>query len=178
MKSMASWKVWLLTACLVSAAAWGQGAAGPGPRAPRPMSAPARMDLASARKALDSAEAAAVAAGVRVAIAVVDANGDLVAFVRNDGAPSMAVTTSQGKARAAILFGVRTKLVQDAMLSGRALSVRVTAPQGGAWELTPMQGGVPILRAGRLIGAVGVGGSPPPMDERIAQAGVDAVSAH
>lgn len=160
--------------CALELPAWGQGPHTLA-RPPRPgSSAPAQIDLATAQRALQAAQNAARDAGVRVAIAVVDANGDLVAFARTDGAPSLAVTTSQGKARAAVLFGMRTKLVQDAIVSGKPLTAHVTAPQLGAWDLTPMQGGVPIVRAGKVIAAVGVGGSPPPTDERIAAAGVDA----
>ena len=70
---------------------------------------------------------------------------------------------------------MRTKLVQDAIASGKPITARVTTPPLGAWWLTPAQGGVPIIRGGQVIAAVGAGGSPPPTDERIAQAGVDAV---
>jgi glc operon protein GlcG len=176
MSSMMSWKLGVLAGWLIVTPALSQSVPAARPARPPPvMGTPARLDLARAQKALAAAQAVAAAADVHVAIAVVDANGDLVAFLRNDGAPSLAVTTSQGKARAAILFGVRTKLVQDAIAKHQPLTVRVTAPQLGAWELTPMQGGVPIFQDGKLLGAVGVGGSAPPMDEHIAQAGVDAI---
>src|SRR5688572_28944398 len=86
----------------------------------------ARIDMATAKRALDAAEAAAAQAMVRVAIAVVDANGDLVAFTRLDGASARAVTSSQGKARASILFGKPTKEIADAMQAGQPNSVTVT----------------------------------------------------
>ena len=71
--------------------------------------APALIDLATARKMVDAAEVAANAAGLKVAMAVVDANGDLVYFRRMDGAIAAGVTAAPGKALAAILFGVPTK---------------------------------------------------------------------
>ena len=82
--------------------------------------APALSDLATARKMVDAAEVAANAAGLKVAMAVVDANGDLVYFRRMDGAIAAGVTAAPGEARAAILFGVPTKQVADAAEIGRA----------------------------------------------------------
>ena len=70
------------------------------------------------RRPRDATEAAAVAAKAKVAIAVVDANGDLVYFRRMDGTAGIPVTASQAKARAAILFGVPTKSLQDAVAAG------------------------------------------------------------
>ena len=151
------------------------GGAGGGGRGGGAAGAPARIDLATARKAMAAAEAAAAAENARVAIAVVDANGDLVLFTRLEGAAARAVTSSQGKARAAILFGVPTKQVQDAMAANQPISVTVTNPPAGAWEITPMQGAVPVIKDGRVIAAVGVGGSAPATDEKIAMAGADAI---
>src|SRR4051794_29163946 len=139
------------------------GAAGPagagGGRGGGPAGAPARIDVATAKKALAAAEAAAASLNVRVAIAVVDANGDLVAFTRLDGAAARAVTSSQGKARAAILFGLPTKQVQDAIAANQPLSVTITNPPAGAWEITPAQGAVPVMKDGKVVAAVGVGGA-------------------
>jgi glc operon protein GlcG len=136
---------------------------------------PARIDVVTAKRALAAAEAAAATAMVRVAIAVVDANGDLVAFTRLDGASARAVTSSQGKARASILFGLPTKQVADAMAANQPLSVTVTNPPAGAWEITPMQGAVPVMKDGRIIAAIGVGGAAPAVDEQIATAGANAI---
>ena len=110
-----------------------------------------------------------------MAIAVVDANGDLVAFTRMDGASARAVTSSEGKARAAILFGLPTKQVQDAMAAGQPLTVTVTNPPGGAFEITPFQGAVPVLKDGKIVAAVGAGGAAPAMDEQVAMAGANAI---
>jgi glc operon protein GlcG len=152
----------------------GQGRGqGPGQaQAPRPMG----IDVATAKKMVAAAETAAIKANASVAIAVVDVNGDLVYFERMDGASARAVTSSQGKARAALMFGVPTKAVQDAMAAGRPLSATITAPVAGAWEMTPMQGGLPILKDGKVVAAIGAGGSAPANDEAFAQAGLDAIS--
>src|SRR5262252_10742994 len=105
---------------------------------------PVGVDAATAKRMIAAAEAAALAANAQVAIAVVDGNGDLVYFERMDGASARAVTSSQGKARAAILFGLPTKEVQDAMNAGKPISVTVNSPVAGASELTIGQGGLPI----------------------------------
>lgn len=89
-----------------------------------------------------------------------DANGDLVLSIRLDGTSDRAVTSSQGKARAALLFGMATKQLQDAMAAGKTVEAKLTAPVNGAAELTLMQGGLPIIRDGKVIGGIGVGGSP------------------
>lgn len=155
----------------------GPGAGGPGGgRGGRGQAAPARMDFATAKKAVDAAEAAAVAASARVAIAVVDANGDLVYFRRMDGATGQAVTSSQGKARAAIVFGLPTKAVADAAAAGIALSATITPSGGGAFALQIQQGGVPIMKEGRLVGGIGTGGSAPAQDEVFALAGAKAAA--
>ena len=142
------------------------------PAAPRPMG----IDIATAKRILAAAETAATSANTHVAIAVVDSNGDLVCFERMDGTSARAVIASQGKARAALLFGMPTKEVQDAMVAGKPLSATITAPVAGAWELTPMQGGLPILKGGKVVAAIGVGGSAPAQDEKTAQAGLDAIA--
>ncbi|MCC7010238.1 MAG: heme-binding protein [Acidobacteria bacterium] len=150
------------------------GAGGPGGGGGRG-GAPAQVDFATAKKAMDATEAAANAANAKVAIAVVDANGDLVYFRRMDGAASVAVTASQAKARAAILFGVPTKALQDAVAAGTPVSATVTPAAATGAPIMAVQGGLPIVKAGKVVGAIGVGGSSSQNDELFAQAGIDAV---
>jgi glc operon protein GlcG len=159
---------------LLNAAAQAPQGAGQG----RGQAAPAKpvgVDAATAKKMVAAAEAAAMAANAPIAIAVVDGNGDLVAFERMDGASARAVTSSQGKARAALLLGVPTKEAQDSMAAGKPLPVTLTAPPAGAWELTIGQGGLPILKDGKVVAAMGCGGSAPANDEKFCQAGINAM---
>src|SRR6185436_13944109 len=140
--------------------------------------APARpvgVDAAMAKKMVAAAEAAAIAANAPIAIAVVDGNGDLVYFERMDGASARAVTSSQGKARAALLLGVPTKAAQDSMNANKPISVTLTNPPAGAWDITIGQGGLPILKDGKVVGAMGCGGSTPANDEQFCQAGINAM---
>jgi len=138
---------------------------------------PSPIDQRTARQILAAAEQAAAGANAKVAIAIVDVNGDLVALERRDGATSRAVASAQGKARAAILFGVPTKAVADAIAAGTPLPVTVTPAAAAGASIVTNQGGVPLFINGKLAGAVGVGGSASAEDERFAKAGVDAVRA-
>jgi len=160
-----------------AAAPGGAGAAAPagqGARAAAAPQPPSPIDAATARKIVAAAEQTANAAGAKVAIAVVDINGDLVALSRLDGATSRAVVSAQGKARAAILFGVPTRQVSDAIAAGTPLPVTLTPAGAGTSGIVTNQGGVPLFIDGKLAGAVGVGGSSSAEDERFATSGVEA----
>jgi glc operon protein GlcG len=151
------------------APAAGQAAGGGG----RAQAAPARINLATAQQIVAAAVAAAKAANVNVAAAVVDANGDLVYFQRLDGAVGRPVVSSQAKARAAILFGVPTKVAEDAAAAGTPLSATLTPSGIGTFEIAVRQGGIPLIKDGKIIGAVGVGGGTPAQDETFAKAGAE-----
>ena len=135
---------------------------------------PQTMDLATAKRMVFAAETAATAMNAHVAICVLDSNGDVVFYERMDTAPSRAVTSAQGKARAALLFGLPTTQVADAMRGAKPISATLTPPVAGNWEITIQQGGLPIIKDGKVIGAIGAGGSAPANDEKFAQAGIDA----
>jgi glc operon protein GlcG len=133
------------------------------------------LDLATAKKLIAAAEQTARAANAKVGIAVVDANGDVVLHERLDGATARGLASSEGKARAALLFGVPTKQIRDAALAGKPLEAHVTITPAGAHEITINKGGLPIIKDGKVIGGIGVGGSASSEDERFAQAGLDAL---
>jgi glc operon protein GlcG len=141
-------------------------------QAPSPQS----IDLTTAKKMAAAAEATALKANAKVGIAIVDANGDLVYSERIDGASARGVSSSQGKARAALLFGLPTKQVRDAIEAGRPISATITVPVADANGLVINQGGLPIVKDGKVIGGIGVGGSASSEDERFAQAGLDAIA--
>jgi glc operon protein GlcG len=136
---------------------------------------PQSIDLATARKMVAAAEAAAVAMHQHVAICVMDVRGDIVLFQRMDTLDIVPGATSQGKARAVLMLGVPTGQVADAIRDGKEVTVTVKRAMPGAGEVTFMRGGLPILKAGKLIGAIGVGGSASENDEKFAQAGIDAI---
>lgn len=157
--------------CASSAFAQGSGAGARQAQEPKPQT----IDLATAKKMVAAAEQEALKANAKVGIAVVDSNGDLVYGERLDGASTRGVTSSQGKARAALLFGLPTKHVQDLIAAGKPVEAKITIPAADAAVLVINQGGLPIIRDGKVIGGIGVGGSASSEDQRFAQAGIDAV---
>ncbi|SNT12253.1 glc operon protein GlcG [Granulicella rosea] len=163
----------LATLWLVSMTSIVFAQAPPNPQTPRPAS----IDLATARRLVAAAEQTAKAANAKVGIAVVDANGDLVLLERLDGSTGRGVISAEGKARAAILFGLPTKQVEDIVASGKPVTANVTLIAAGSHEITIHQGGFPIIKDGKVIGGIGVGGSASSEDERFAKAGLDALEA-
>jgi uncharacterized protein GlcG (DUF336 family) len=89
------------------------------------------------------------------AIAVVDAGGHLVALLRLDGSFPAAPEVAIGKARTAALFRKPTRMFEELVNQGRYTMTTVPA----VTAFTPLTGGVPLLRDGVVIGAVGVSGA-------------------
>ena len=136
--------------------------------------APQMLDLATARKLVAGAETAAAALNQHVAITVMDGRGDMVLFERMDSVPAGPGVPSQGKAHAALAFGIPTGQIADAMQAGRPITATMKTPLSGAENMTLQRGGLPIIKDGKLIGSIACGGSPAEIDEKIAQAGIDA----
>jgi glc operon protein GlcG len=149
---------------------------GQGPGANRPVGPPQLIDLATAKKMATAAEAAAAAMNQHIAICIMDARGDLVFFERMDTINAIPVNSSQGKAHAVLLFGLPTKQVAAAIKAGTPVTAMIKAPLTGFSDLDIRQGGLPIMKDGKMIGAIGVGGSASESDEQFAQAGIDAVT--
>jgi glc operon protein GlcG len=104
------------------------------------------------------------------AIAVVDDGGNLIALERLNGTFAAAANISVGKARTAALFGKPTKVFEDIVNNGRTTMVALS-------DFTPLQGGVPIIHAGQVIGGVGVSGAASAQqDEEIAIVGAAALT--
>jgi uncharacterized protein GlcG (DUF336 family)/mannose-6-phosphate isomerase-like protein (cupin superfamily) len=103
-------------------------------------------------------------------IAVVDAGGNLMALARLDGTFSAGANISIGKARTAVLFQKPTKVFEDIINKGR--TAMAALPDS---FFTPLQGGIPIVVEGQIIGGVGVSGaSTAAQDEELAIAGAEA----
>lgn len=128
------------------------------------------LTLDAAKKMLAASEALAIANKWNVSIAILDVNGDLIAFERLDGSATIAVVSCQGKARAALVFGRPTKDLQDAVAGGRGMPTF-----SGMGDMTMVQGGLPIRADGKIIGAIGVGGAASSQDEQVAKAGLDSL---
>jgi uncharacterized protein GlcG (DUF336 family) len=101
--------------------------------------------------------------------AVVDPNGDLIGFVRMDGAQLASIEISTHKARAAARFRRITKLFENGIQSGMAYQTTLDGVIGS-------RGGIPLVENGKLIGAVGVSGGAGSQDEVCAVAGAAVIN--
>lgn len=126
------------------------------------------VNLEAAKKALVAAEAEAKKNNWPVVIAVVDTHGFLVALQRMDHTQTGSVNIAIEKARTAAMFKRPTKAFEDAIAGGR---VAVLGLPGA----TPIDGGLPLMQDGKIIGAIGVSGVTSAQDAQIAKAGVDVV---
>ena len=125
------------------------------------------LSLQAARTIAAAAEAAAREKGVGVVIAVVDDGGHLIPLHRLDDAQVASVNVGIGKARTAAIYRRPSKDFEDQIRAGRVAALALA-------DSTPLQGGVPIRVDGRVVGAVGVSGDTPQVDEAIAIAGASA----
>lgn len=103
-----------------------------------------------------------------VTIAVTDPGGYLIGLRRMDKCQAMASLVAHQKARTAALSGKETKVFEDMINNGRGAFI--TAPLEGC-----MEGGIPLLENGHVIGAIGVSGMAKNEDREIAQAAIDAL---
>jgi glc operon protein GlcG len=117
---------------------------------------------------LTAAEAKARANSWNVSIAVVDPAGDLLGFLKLDGAATGTVQIAQGKARTSARFGRPSKVYADRITENQLNFLSVDG-------VVALQGGLPIVVDGRVIGAVGVSGVTSAQDEEVAAAGIAAI---
>jgi uncharacterized protein GlcG (DUF336 family) len=134
---------------------------------PAPYGAP--MSLDAAKKAMAAAEAEAKKSNWPVAIAILDTTGSLVMLQKLDNTQTASVEIAIGKAHTALDFRRPTKALQDVVAGGgaglRLLSVR------GAFLL---EGGVPVIVDGKIVGVIGVSGVTSEQDAQVAMAGAAA----
>jgi uncharacterized protein GlcG (DUF336 family) len=135
------------------------------PPPPPPPYGPA-ITFDAAKKALAAAEAEAKKNNWAVAIAIVDSSGNLAAFSKMDNTQHASVDIAIGKAVTANNFKRPTKALQDAIAQGGA-NLRLLAVKGA----TPLEGGVPIVVDGKIIGAIGASGVMANQDAEVAMAG-------
>ena len=124
------------------------------------------IGLDDAKKVAAPALAEARKNGWTMAVAVVDTAGDLVYFEKMDGTQTGSVRVSQEKARSAALFKRPTKAFQDALAAGGD-GLRILGLPGAV----PVEGGVPLVVAGKIVGAIGLSGGTSQQDGQCAQAG-------
>ncbi|MFL6658208.1 MAG: GlcG/HbpS family heme-binding protein [Massilia sp.] len=121
------------------------------------------------KKIAAAAEAEALANNWAVAIAIVDDGGHLLWFQRIDGVAPISSHIAPAKAKTAALGRRETKIYEDIINNGRTAFLSVPYIDG------MLEGGVPIIVDGQVIGAVGVSGVKSEQDAQIAKAGIAAL---
>ena len=122
------------------------------------------LTLDGAKRIAAAAEQTAKAQSARVVIAVVDDGGNLLFLERLDDSQVASVNVGIDKARTAAIYRRPSKVFEEQVKNGR---VSALALHGAV----ALQGGVPITIHGNVIGAIGVSGETPEIDEGIAVAG-------
>ena len=135
--------------------------------APPPAYGPA-INLETAKKVMAAAEAEAVKNNWGMVITILDSGGNLVMAHRMDNAPLASVGVSRGKARTAVEFKRPSKALEDGIAGGGA-GLRLLSLPG-----VFVEGGVPIVVDGKIVGAIGASGAASGQDAQVAQAGANA----
>jgi glc operon protein GlcG len=127
------------------------------------------LTLADAKRVAAAAAQEARRNDWNVVIAIVDDAGLLVYLERLDGVQPASCDIAQHKARAAALFRRPTKALEETVAGGRVALLSLP-------HITPVEGGVPLLHEGQVVGAIGVSGVQSFEDGIVAKAGADALA--
>jgi uncharacterized protein GlcG (DUF336 family) len=157
--------------CLVIALSLMAGVASaqqpPAPTAPTPYGLP--INLEQAKKVMAGAEAEARKNSWPVAIVILDSGGQMVMMQRLDNTQWGSVDIAREKARSAVALRRPTKALQDGVAQGGA-NLRLLST-----GFSVLEGGIPIVHEGKVIGSIGVSGVTSQQDAQTAQAGHDAL---
>jgi uncharacterized protein GlcG (DUF336 family) len=127
------------------------------------------LSLADAKQIAAAASAKATAEGWNVVIAIHDCGGNLIYLERADGTQLGSIQVAQEKSRTALRFKRPTKALEDSVLSGR---VHMMSLPG----ITSVEGGLPLMLDGEVVGSIGVSGVQSSQDGQVAAAGAAVLS--
>lgn len=127
------------------------------------------ITLARARQIAAAAQAEAAANGWAMVIAIFDSSSHLVLLHKMDHAQFGSVAIAQAKAKTAVDFKRPTRLMQDAVAGG-GVGLRLLSVDGACL----LEGGMPLLDDGRIVGAIGISGAQSQQDVQVAEAGARA----
>lgn len=139
-----------------------------GAQAPPPYGAP--ITLEQAKKVIAGAEAESKKNNWSMVITVLDSGGNAVLMERMDGAQLGSIEVARDKAWSAVAFRRPTKVFEDLVGQGGP-NLRLLKLNGAS----PIEGGIPIVVDGKIVGAVGVSGGTAPQDGQVAKAGIEAL---
>jgi uncharacterized protein GlcG (DUF336 family) len=131
------------------------------------------VTLADAKRMLLAAEAKAASLGIPYNIAIVDAGGHLVAFVRQDGALIGSIDLAIDKAMTARFFDKTTSELATLAQSGEPL---FGIQESNSGKIVIFGGGVPIVLGGNIVGAVGTSAGTVAQDIQVAEAAIAALA--
>jgi glc operon protein GlcG len=134
---------------------------------PPPYGAP--IGLEAAKKVMAAAEAEAVKNNWGMAIAILDSTGHIVMLHKLDNTQYGSIAVAEDKARSALYFRRPSKVFEDLVAQG-GLGMRTLALRGAS----PLEGGIPLVADGKIVGAIGVSGATSVQDGQVAKAGADA----
>lgn len=127
------------------------------------------LELSDIKAIAAAAEAEALRNQWAVSIAIVDVGGHLLHFARLDGAAPLSAHIAPAKAHTAAMGRRETKVYEDIINGGRTSFLSAPTVEG------MLEGGVPIMKDGQCLGAVGVSGVKSTEDAQIAKAGIAAI---
>jgi uncharacterized protein GlcG (DUF336 family) len=128
------------------------------------------ITLTQAKKVMAGAEAEAMKNKWLMVITILDSGGNVVMVQRLDGAQFGSIAVSKDKAYSAVAFRRPTKIFQDALAKGGE-NLRLLQLNGAS----TLDGGVPIVADGKVIGGIGVSGATGEQDAQVARAGADSL---
>ena len=126
------------------------------------------IGIEGARAVMAAAETEADTNNWAVVIAIIDSGGHIVMLHRYNDVQLSSIEIAQGKAKTALMFKRPSKVLDDAISSGGA-GLRFLALK----DIVPLEGGLPIVLDGKIVGAIGVSGVLSAQDSQIARAGAD-----
>jgi glc operon protein GlcG len=123
----------------------------------------------AAKKVMAAAEAEAMKNNWSMAIAILDSTGHVVMLHRFDNTQYGSIAVAEDKARSALDYRRPTKVFEDLVAQG-GIGLRTLALRGAS----PLEGGIPLVVDGKIVGAIGVSGATSAQDGQVAKAGAEA----
>jgi glc operon protein GlcG len=139
----------------------------PAPPPATPYGAP--IGIEAAKRLMAAAETEATKNNWSMAIVILDSSGHIVLLEKLDNTQYGSITAAEDKARSALDFKRPTKVFEDLVAQG-GIGLRTLGLHGAS----PLEGGLPIVRDGKIVGAIGVSGGSSVQDGQVARAGADA----
>ena len=155
----------IVAAAILTATTSAQQAPSPPPTTP--YGAP--IGFEAAKKVMAAAEAEAVKNNWAMAIVILDSTGHMVMLHKLDNTQYGSLMAAEDKAHSAINFRRPSKVFEDLVAQG-GIGLRSLALRGAS----PLEGGIPIIADGKIVGAIGVSGGTSVQDGQVAKVGADA----